>query len=146
MELNVITAGSGVGRTVFSGPDFNTEEFRKYQIGFKLFRKRKDGTYGPLFINRKQKLQSGVWYDYEDKPTKGYAHRPGWHVCNRPYAPHLSNRDRVWCRILFVPMGDPIIRPESQGGIWHLASSIKIEEEIVPYWADNMLLYFTVNA
>ena len=30
--------------------------------GFKLFRLRKDGTIGPLFINRKQVIEMGVEY------------------------------------------------------------------------------------
>jgi hypothetical protein len=46
-------------------------------IGYKLFRKRKDGTYGPLFINRSQKILQGETYHAEDHPTKGYAYRPG---------------------------------------------------------------------
>lgn len=55
-------------------------------IGYKLFHKRKDGTYGPLFINKKQKLVAGVYYAAGDYPTKGYAHRPGWHICSAPVA------------------------------------------------------------
>ena len=47
---------------------------------YKLFIKRKDGTIGPLFIGRKQRIPMGVWLEAEDIPTKGYAHRPGWHV------------------------------------------------------------------
>ena len=31
-------------------------------IAYKLFRKRKDGTYGPLFINRKQRIHTGETY------------------------------------------------------------------------------------
>ena len=98
-------------------------------IGFKLFRKRRDGTYGPLFINRRQRLDLNRPYDYEDHPTKGYAHRPGWHICSEPVAPHLSKKDRVWCKVWFECMGT-IERPECQGGIWYLGSRIVILEEL----------------
>ena len=40
-------------------------------IAYKLFRKRKDGSYGPLFINRKQKVYPGVTYQAEEHRTKG---------------------------------------------------------------------------
>ena len=97
-------------------------------IGYKLFRKRKDGSYGSLFINRKLKLYIGETYEMEDHPTKGYAHRPGWHICREPNAPHLSENGRVWCRVEFEPFAE-IIRPESQGGIWYLGKTLKILEE-----------------
>jgi hypothetical protein len=94
-------------------------------IGFKLFRKRKDGTYGPLFINRKLKLVPGVVYQAEDHPTKGYAHRPGWHICTAPVAPHLSKKDRVWCMVAFEPARQ-ITRPANQGGVWFLGHTMNI--------------------
>lgn len=99
-------------------------------IGYKLFRKRKDGTYGPLFINRKQKLSIGTEYEYELHRTKGYAFRPGWHVCSKMDAPHLrQGGDRVWCKVEFELL-DTINRPASQGGVWYLGSSLRILEEI----------------
>jgi len=99
-------------------------------IGYKLFRKRKDGSYGPLFINRKLRMVQDVVYEAEDHPTKGYAHRPGWHVCSEPIAPHLrQGGDRVWCKVSFKVM-DIIQRPESQGGIWYLGSAMMILEEL----------------
>ena len=64
-------------------------------IGYKLFRKMRDG-YAPLFINKRLRLREGVIYTMEDHPTKGYAHRPGWHICSTPFAPHLrQGGDRV---------------------------------------------------
>jgi hypothetical protein len=97
-------------------------------IGYKLFRKRKDGSLGPLFINRKQRLVPGKWYEYELHRTKGYAFRPGWHVCSEMKAPHLrQGGDRVWAKVEFDPM-DVIQRPESQGGTWWLGSTIRILE------------------
>jgi len=94
-------------------------------IGWKLFRQRKDGSYGPLFINCKQRLEKGVVYESEDHPTKGYAHRPGWHICKNKNAPHLSKKDRVWVKVWF-DNAEVIKRPENQGGIWYLAKQIKL--------------------
>lgn len=100
-------------------------------IGYKLFRKRRDGSYGPLFINARQKLVPGVVYIEEDKPTKGFAHRPGWHVCRTPEAPHLSEKGRVWCKVRFTVKAE-IHRPEHQGGLWYLGSTMEILEELTP--------------
>ena len=68
-------------------------------VGYKLFRKRRDGTLGPLFINRRQRLVMNTWYSAENHPTKGYALRPGWHVCAEKFAPHLSEKNRIWCQV-----------------------------------------------
>lgn len=97
-------------------------------VGYKLFRKRKDGTYGPLFINTRQRLEPGVTYEAEDHPTKGYAHRPGWHICSEQSAPHLSKNGRVWCKVEFDHRAT-IERPKSQGGVWYLGNSMMILEE-----------------
>ena len=94
-------------------------------IGYKLFRKRKDGTYGSLFINARQRLIPGVTYKAEGHRRKGFAFRPGWHICRQPHAPHLSTKGRVWCKVKFDHR-DTLTRPESQGGIWYLGSTIKI--------------------
>ena len=98
-------------------------------IAYKLFRKRKDGTYGPLFINRKQRLEIGRTYPAEGHPTPGYAYRPYWHATHKPEAPHLTMRGRVWCR---VKLGNPSLmkRPDSQGGRWYLADSLRILNEV----------------
>jgi len=98
-------------------------------LAYKLFRKRKDGTYGPLFINRKQRLLLDVTYDAEDHPTKGYAHRPGWHCCAYPDAPHLSKKDRVWCEVQIDDFTRHM-RPANQGGLWYTANKLTILKEI----------------
>ena len=98
-------------------------------FGYKLFNKRKDGTYGPLFINRKQRLVIGCTYPFEDHPTKGYAHRPGWHICANPYTPHLSEKGRVWCKVEFELLAT-LTRPQHQGGTWYLGNTLKILEEV----------------
>ena len=98
-------------------------------IAYKLFKKRKDGTYGPLFINRKQKIQKGVLYGAESHPTTGYAYRPGWHCCNSPSAPHLSSKDRVWCKV-DIQDYTKHVRPVNQGGVWYTANFMSIIEEL----------------
>jgi len=90
-------------------------------IGYKLFRRRRDGSLGPLFINRKQRVPVGEWLEAEAHRTKGYAFRPGWHACMTPYAPHLrQGGDRVWARVELegCEFHD---RPAAQGGTWILA-------------------------
>lgn len=97
------------------------------KIAFKLIRKRKDGSYGPLFINKKQKLEIGIWYESEDHPTKGYAHRPGWHSLSTKIAPHLTEKNRVWCKVSIREYKE-FTRPENQGGLWFLSTYMKILE------------------
>lgn len=96
-------------------------------IGYKLFRVRRDGSLGPLFINKKQRLEVGVEYEAEDHPTKGYAHRPGWHVCAEPLAPHLSKKGRVWAKVR-IKSYRRHQRPASQGGLWFTANRMTILE------------------
>lgn len=98
-------------------------------IGYKLFRKMRDG-YAPLFINKKQRLHQGVAYQAEQHPTKGYAYRPGWHACKLPEAPHLGVTGRVWCKVLLSGV-TTMDRPMSQGGQWYLAQELTILEEVV---------------
>lgn len=97
------------------------------EVGFKLFRKRKDGSLGPLFINRKQRIEVGVEYQAEDHKTRGYAHRPGWHLTLKPEAPHLKKGGRVWCKVAYTG-GKEFARPECQGGRWVLAKTLKVLE------------------
>ena len=96
-------------------------------IGYKLFKLRKDGTLGPLFINARLRVPVGQWLEAEDHPTKGYAHRPGWHAAATPNAPHLSEKGRVWCKVELKGVRR-YPRPESQGGEWLLADRLKVLE------------------
>ena len=96
---------------------------------YKLFRIRKDGTIGSLFINRKQKLVMGKWLVAEDHETKGYAHRYGWHCTAKPNAPHLSKSGRKWFSV-YIRYFKKIKRPVSQGGLWFLAKRLKIIKEL----------------
>ena len=101
-------------------------------IAYKLLKRRKDGSIGPLFINASQRIPIGEWLQAEAHPTKGFAFRPGWHCTLKPEAPHLvlnpkGSLPRVWCK---VEVEDAVRynRPESQGGTWVLAQRMKIVE------------------
>jgi hypothetical protein len=92
---------------------------------YKLVRSRRDGSLASLFIGRGDTLPLGVWMKAEDIPTKGYAHRPGWHTMKTPKAPHLTMKGRVWVEVV-IDDYSMFERPVSQGGIWYLANYMKI--------------------
>jgi hypothetical protein len=94
-------------------------------IAYKLFSQKKDGSIGPLFINKKLRLKTNEWYQAEEHKTKGFAFRPGFHVCSAKFAPHLSEKGRVWRRVEIEGYTE-IKRPDSQGGMWYLASRMKV--------------------
>jgi len=98
-------------------------------IAYKLFRKRKNGTLGPLFINRRQIIEPNKWLCAESHRTKGYAFRPGWHCCSIPVAPHLKMEGRVWC-LVEIEEFECIVRPKSQGRMWYLAQRLKLWKEL----------------
>lgn len=102
-------------------------------IAYKLFRERKDGTLGPLFINRKLVVEPNKWMDAECHPTKGFAVRPGWHCTLFTVAPHLktewkSGEIRKWFKVEVSGI-TTFQRPGSQGGTWVLAEKLKVLEE-----------------
>ena len=100
-------------------------------IAYKLLRRKKDGSLGPLFVGRASRLSFGVTYEARsDLPHPGLAHRPGFHCCAEPKAPHIkrvlkNGERRVWCevRIYGVTRHD---RPECQGGVWYTALHMEI--------------------
>ena len=92
---------------------------------YKLLRVRRDGTLGPLFINRQQVIPIGVWLKAENHPTKGFAIRPGWHVARTPRAPHLSTNGRVWMEVQVKDCTE-FKRPDCQGGTWLIAQWMKV--------------------
>ena len=96
--------------------------------GHKLLRVRKDGTIGPLFINRKLIINEDEWMAAESHPTKGYAFRPGWHATLTPVAPHLSTKGREWREVELKGI-KKYDRPESQGGTWLLAEWMKVKKK-----------------
>lgn len=95
-------------------------------IGYKLMRIRKDGSLGPLFINRQMRVPVGKWMWAHEFPTNGYAIRKGWHAVEQPIAPHLAkHEDRVWCEVELMGfrMYD---RPTAQGERWILANRMRV--------------------
>lgn len=101
-------------------------------IGWKIFRQRKDGTLGPLFIDATQRVPMGVPVAARDDVSrKGFAKRIGWHAAFTPEAPHLMTKagtlatDRVWCRVALQNCRK-YDRPESQGGSWVLAQTMTV--------------------
>lgn len=94
-------------------------------ICYKLFRLKANGKLTSLFINKKQEYEIGQVYYAENHITRGYKERPYFHCVATPKANHLIMKNRVWCE---VEVTDPIFikRPLNQGGMWILASSIKI--------------------
>lgn len=97
-------------------------------VGYKLFKVRKNGTLGPLFINARQVIPVGEWLDAEAHPTKGFAFRPGWHATFTPNAPHLKQGPgRVWAKVELEGCRT-YARPESQGGSWVLAERLRVVE------------------
>jgi len=96
---------------------------------YKLLRKRKDGTLGPLFINCRQRIPVGEWLPAEAHRRKGYKFRPGWHCMAKPRAPHLTDKGRVWCEVEISDFTE-FTRPESQGGLWYLAQKMRVTKEL----------------
>lgn len=94
-------------------------------VAYKLFRVLKSGEITSLFINKKVRLQYDVWLDAEEHPTKGFKFRPYWHCTEKPIAPHLSEKGRIWLKVE-IEEYEIFDRPENQGGKWFLAKKIKI--------------------
>lgn len=94
-------------------------------IAYKLLAVRKDGTIGPLFINKKLVIKAGKWMDAENHPTKGFQVRAGWHSMAKPEAPHLSIKGRKWFLVEIEDFTSHQ-RPESQGGQWYLSNRMRV--------------------
>ncbi len=92
---------------------------------FKLLRKRKDGTLGPLFINKKQRVETGKWLKAECHPTPGFTVRPGWHTTHKPDAPHMKTEGRVWAEVE-IQKFEEFKKPARQGGMWFIAQKMKL--------------------
>ena len=132
--------GAGSGRVMlgtFDGERFALEELHRFDnpqskraghirwdVEY-LFRQMKDGSLSSLFINKRGRLPLNVWMDAEDHPTKGYAHRPGWHCLLSPKAPHLKMKNRVWV-LAEIENYKIFSRPINQGGKWALAQRMRI--------------------
>lgn len=93
-------------------------------IAYKLVRRRRDGSLGPLFINARLRIPLNEWLRAEAHHKKGFKFRPGWHCTAAPVAPHLSTRDRVWVEVEIQDY-EEVVRPATQGGLWYLAKRIR---------------------
>ena len=93
--------------------------------GYKLLRVRRDGSLGPLFIDRDTVIPVGFWLMARAVRTPGFKFRPGWHACSKKSAPHLSKRGRVWCSVSLMGVTRHQ-RPRSQGGLWYTAEFMKV--------------------
>ena len=95
------------------------------KIGYKLFRKLKSGEITSLFINKTERLKTNEWLEAKSYPTNGYKLRPFWHCTEKPIAPHLTEKGRVWLKVEMHDFTE-FNRSEHQGGKWFLAKEIKI--------------------
>ena len=112
---------------------------------YKLLRLRKNGTLGSLYINRRAIIPMGKWMLADCIPTKGYAERPGWYCCERPEAPHLSMKGRLWCEVE-ISGWYKFPRPKSQGGIWYIATYMKVKNILGTHLPTWCLEYVPVDA
>ncbi len=97
-------------------------------IAYKLFRVKKSGSITSLFINKGITLPKNKWMAAECHPTPGYKVRPYWHCTEKPFAPHLTEKNRIWLRVEIEDFVE-FNRPDSQGGKWFLAKKMKIIDE-----------------
>lgn len=103
---------------------------------YKLFRVRRDGSLGPVIINRGQRIETGKWLKFEDHSDKarsyGVAIRPGFHATKEPHAPHLTNGskqaiadNRTWFVVELQK-----VRAEHRGvdggSDWYVAEKMKV--------------------
>jgi len=98
-------------------------------IAYKLMRQKANGRLTPLFINKSKEIDFGKWLPAENHPTKGFKERKGWHCCLRPEAPHLSERGRIWVKVMINDF-QFFHRPKHQGSTWILANEIKFLEVV----------------
>lgn len=101
-------------------------------IGYKLLSLRKDGSVGPLFMDKRLRLPIGEWLEAKTNVhKKGFAFRPGWHILAQPHAPHLNSTKlrRVWAKVEFnANTATEFNRPANQGGKWFLAKKMRVLE------------------
>lgn len=102
-------------------------------IAWKIFRLRRDGSLGPLFVERDRIIPIGEWLDATlDIIPKGLSTRPGWH-CASTVPPHIklgrlaSGEVRVLARVEIRDF-ELHYRPEAQGGLWFTSRWLKVLE------------------
>lgn len=104
----------------------------KHTTAFKLMRKRKDGSLGPLFVERNRVFVPGtvLFAHTIARLPQGLRYRPGFHCCSKPEAPHLklrlkSGEERVWCEVLLADYVEHP-RPTCFGGMWLIGQVMEI--------------------
>ena len=80
-------------------------------IMYKQFR-QKNGKLYPLFVLADEETPVGVWLTAKEGPRNekgkvksklgGLAYRPGWHLSEIPYAPHIGLKDEATGRIAYM--------------------------------------------
>ena len=103
-----------------------------HTTAFKLVRKRKDGSLGPLFVERNRVFDPGIvlFANPFSKIPQGLSYRPGFHCCTKPEAPHIklrlkSGEERVWCEVLLADYVKHL-RPACFGGMWLVGQVMEI--------------------
>lgn len=95
----------------------------------------KDGILHPLFVDREQEVPVGVWLTAQVARRNAMgkvlsklgplAFRPGWHLCEVPYAPHIGIKEdgkikymhdnTVWCLVEVYDEVDYTIDAHARG-------------------------------
>jgi hypothetical protein len=96
-DFQTIGGGEGIPSEMRQGPQL-TElltppkpgEPAKTRKAYKLFR-QEGGKLYPMFIGAKDEVPVGQWVPAENKPTAGFAERPGWHASELPVAPQIGS-------------------------------------------------------
>jgi hypothetical protein len=90
---------------------------------YKLFRVRKDGSLGSLYINRRARYTPGYWYHFEEVPTKGFGWRPGFHALPQPEASWINEKEeRVWYHVELKRVTVHL----THKGEWYTAEEMKV--------------------
>lgn len=61
---------------------------------------------------------------------KKLAYRPGWHTTEKPFAPHIKEKEnRRWYKVEISDYYE-LNRPQFQGGKWFIAQKMKVIEPL----------------
>lgn len=91
--------------------------------------KKTDNNLYPLFIDKKNRIPINEWIKAKSIPTPGFKIRSGWHSCQKPSAPHLSEKRRKWFLVEICNYKE-YKRPSSQGGKWYISEWIKVIKQL----------------
>jgi len=103
---------------------------------YKQFRIDKSWNLHPLFVDTKRTIPLGVWLKAEEGPRNEngkvisklgpLSYRPGWHLSEAPYAPHIGLKDEsgkvrwmhphtVWCECEVCDVNDYTLEAHENG-------------------------------